>query len=176
MTTSTSERSRTGAVQALFEGLQQFSRALRSRSGDWGHAVRDLSRGDIVTLGVVARQEDIRSGQIALTLGVDPSVVSRQLAALERLGLVARCADPADRRAELISATPLGRERLQEARAAMCEALGIRLAAWDPETISRAAAVVEDLAYLLHETPSDTPDIERTVDIEHTADSKETHA
>jgi len=30
-----------------------FSRSLRSRSGDWGHTVRDLTRGDILTLVVV---------------------------------------------------------------------------------------------------------------------------
>lgn len=185
MTTHNSERSRTEAVQALFDGLQQFSRALRSRSGDWGASVRDLSRGDLVTLGVVARQKTIRCGQIASTLGVDPSVVSRQLAALERLGLVARCADAADRRAELISATPLGRDQLREARAAMCEALGLRLGCWDPDSIIHAAAVVEELAGLLHEMPGDLPgdlpgdmpgDTPNSADTLTTATSKDAHA
>ena len=168
--TITSERSRTEAVRALFDGLQRFSRALRSRSGDWGHAVRGLSRGDLVTLGVVSRQESIRSGRIAQTLGVDPSVVSRQLASLERLGLVARCVDPADRRAELISATSLGREQLQEARAAMCDELAVRLGAWDPDSIHHAATVVQDLAALLNDMPTDTAD---TITTE---DSKDAHA
>jgi DNA-binding MarR family transcriptional regulator len=170
MATIDAELNRTDAVRALFDGLQQFSRALRSRSGEWGHAFRDLSRGDLVILGVVARQDSIRSGQIAVTLGVDPSVVSRQLAALERLGLVARCADPADRRAELVSATPLGREQLQGARAAMCEALAQRLGDWDPDSIQHAATVVRDLAGLLHENTTDTAD---TI---NTAISKDAHA
>jgi DNA-binding MarR family transcriptional regulator len=170
MTTSSMERSRTGAVQSLFDGLQQLSGALRSRSRDSGHAVRELSRGDLVTLGVVARQQSIRSGRIAQTLGVDPSVVSRQLASLERLGFVARCVDPADRRAELISATSLGREQLQQARAAMCDELAVRLGAWDPDTIHHAATVVRDLAGLLNDTPTDTAD---TI---ITEDSKDAHA
>ena len=132
MTTSTRERSRTEAVQSLFDGLQRLSRALRSRSGDWAAVGHEVSRGDLFTLGVVARQGSIRSGQVAQALGVDPSVVSRQVAALERLDLVARSVDPADRRAELVSATDLGHERLREARAAMCDSLAERLDLWDP--------------------------------------------
>ena len=43
-TTPTRERDRTEVVQALFDGLQQFSRALKARSRDWGHAAHDLTR------------------------------------------------------------------------------------------------------------------------------------
>ncbi len=171
MTTIHEEQTRTEAVQVLFDGLMLFSRALRSRSGDWTHAVRDLSRGDIVTLGVVARQGSLRSSTIAQTLGVDPSVVSRQLVALERLGLIARCADPADRRAELISLTPLGHERLLQARAATCEALAVRLSEWEPAAILQAATVVDDLAAVLcDETTSTSENTTRT-----TEDSKDAH-
>jgi DNA-binding MarR family transcriptional regulator len=165
MTTNGTER--TEAVQALFDGLLQFSRSLRSRSGDWSQTARDLSRGDTVTLGVVERQGSTRPGQIAAALGVDPSVVSRQLAALDRLGLIARCTDPSDRRAERISVTPLGHERLVQARAAMCDALAERLTGWDLEAISHAATVVGDVADLLHDTDTD---------ITHIADSKDAHA
>ncbi len=168
MTTIDGERARTEAVQVLFDGVLQFSRAVRSRSGDWRHAVQDLSQGDIVTLGVVARQESTRPGQIASALGVDPSVVSRQLAALDRLGLIARCVDPADRRAEQVRVTPLGREQLLQARAAMCEALASRLGGWDLEEISRAATVVHDLAGLLNDTPD-------TADSITSATNKEAH-
>jgi DNA-binding MarR family transcriptional regulator len=152
MSTTSLQRDRTEDVQGLFDGLMHLSRSLRSRSGDWGHAARDLSRGDIVTLGVVERGRSTRPGQIASMLGVDPSVVSRQLATLDRLGLIARGTDPLDRRAEPISVTPQGRERLQEARDAMCNALDTRLTGWDPETIAAAAVVVADLADLLRDT------------------------
>jgi DNA-binding MarR family transcriptional regulator len=166
MSTTSLQRDRTEVVQGLFDGLMRLSRSLRSRSGDWGHAARDLSRGDIVTLGVVERGGSTRPGQIASMLGVDPSVVSRQLATLDRLGLIARGTDPLDRRAELISVTPQGRERLQEARDAMCSALATRLTGWDPETIAGAAVVVEDLADLLRDT----------ADTFTTATSKDAHA
>jgi DNA-binding MarR family transcriptional regulator len=160
MTTSRTEHSSTRdeAVEGLIVGLVRFGRAVRSRSGDWGHAVRDLTRADIVTLGVVERGGSTRPGQIAVTLGVDPSVVSRQLATLDRLDLIERSIDPLDGRAELIGISSHGREQLQQARAAMCAALAARLTDWDLADISRATAVVEDLTNLLDQPlePADT--------------------
>lgn len=50
--------------------------------------------------------------------------------------------------------TPLGRERLLQARAAMCSALAERLTDWDLESIASASTVVEELAHLLRDTPS----------------------
>ena len=176
MSTTLSERSRTEAVQDLFDGLLQFSRSLRSRSGAWNRGLGDLSRGDLVTLGVVERQEHTRPGQIAGTLGVDASVVSRQLAQLDRLGLIARCADPADRRAEQISITPSGRERLAQNRAAMCQVLAERVTAWDLDEVTRAASVLEDLADLLTTDPAPSTDPADSTDTITTEDSKDAHA
>jgi DNA-binding MarR family transcriptional regulator len=152
-TTSSVERTRAEAVEDLFDGLVRVSRSLRSRSGDWSHLAggrnRDLTRGDIVALGVIDRHGPTRPGRIAGVLAVDPSVVSRHLATLDRLGLVSRSTDPVDRRAEQISITPAGRERLAEARAAMCEALAGRLSGWDVDAIAEATTVVHRLTDLL---------------------------
>jgi DNA-binding MarR family transcriptional regulator len=145
------ERDRTEAVQALFDGLLQFSRSLRARSGDWGHAANDLTRGDIVTLGVLETRGSTRPGQIAVALNVDPSVVSRQLVTLERLDLVTRGTDPEDGRAELITITPQGHEQLLKARAAICGALADRLSHWDLADLDRATAMVGELASLLNQ-------------------------
>jgi DNA-binding MarR family transcriptional regulator len=146
MTTASIERDRTEAVQDLFDGLVHFSRALRARSGDWGHAAHDLTRGDIVTLGVLASRGSTRPGQIAAALNLDPSVISRQLVTLARLELITRGTDPEDGRAELITITTQGRERLVQARAAICAALADRLGNWDLDDIARATAMVEDLS------------------------------
>jgi len=151
MRTPTVERDRIEAVQVLFDGLIRFSRALKSRSGDWGQLPGDLSRGDLVTLGVLDARGSIRPGQIAAALNVDPSVVSRQLATLARLDLVTRGTDPDDGRAELITITPHGRERLIHAREAMCVALAERLGHWTLEEIARATAMVEDLSHHLQQ-------------------------
>src|SRR4051812_25390589 len=120
MTTPTIERDRIEAVQGLVDGLLRFGRTLKARSGDWGQSAHDLTRGDIVTLGVLEARGSTRPGQIAATLNVDPSVISRQLVTLARLDLVTRGTDPEDGRAELITITPQGRERLGPAREGMC--------------------------------------------------------
>ncbi len=156
MTNTPIERDRIEAVQALFDGLVRFSRALKARSGDWGHAAQDLTRGDIVALGVLEARGSTRPGQIAAALNVDPSVISRQLVTLARLDLITRGTDPEDGRAELITITPQGRERLVQAREAICLALAERLGHWDLDEIGRATAMVEDLSIHLHEPTSHT--------------------
>ena len=144
-------RERTEAVSGLFDALIAFSRSLKARGADWSQLSDDLSRGDIVTLGVLDAHGSIRPGHIAAKLSVDPSVVSRQLAGLHRLGLIERGADPADRRAELISLTATGRHRLLEARDVMCAALADRLDHWGLDEVRTATAMVEDLGRRLHE-------------------------
>ena len=151
MSTTTLEPLRTQAVQDLFEVLIRFSRSLRARGADWGQAVRDLTRADIVTLGVLETRGSLRPSRIAASLAVDPSVVSRQLTGLDRLGLIARGTDPDDGRAELITITPEGRERLVEVRTAMCQSLAERLDHWGLEDITTATAMVDDLADRLHQ-------------------------
>ena len=151
MSSTLLEPQRSQAVQDLFEVLIRFSRSLRARGADWGQAVRDLTRADIVTLGVLETRGSQRPSRIAAALAVDPSVVSRQLAGLDRLGLVARGTDPDDGRAELITITSEGRERLVEVRTAMCASLAERLDHWDLEDITTATAMVDDLADRLHQ-------------------------
>src|SRR3954454_16369523 len=156
MTNSPFERDRIEAVQGLVDGLLRFGRTLKARSGDWGHSAHDLTRGDIVTLGVLEARGSTRPGQIAAALNVDPSVISRQLVTLTRLDLVTRGTDPQAGRAELITITPQGRERLVQAREVMCLALAERLGHWDLEEIARATAMVEDLS--IHLQPPNTKD------------------
>ena len=172
------DRERTEAVAGLFDALIRFSRSLKARGGDWSNLAHDLTRGDIVTLGVVAAHGSIRPGHIAAKLGVDASVVSRQLAGLHRLGLVERGPDPDDRRAELITLTADGEARLTEARQVLCRALAERLDHWDVTAVLEAAAMVDDLGLRLqqplvpapHPEPSATP-----VSTATTAPVKEVH-
>lgn len=159
------DRERTQAVVGLLDALIRFSRSLKARGGDWSNLAHDLTRGDIVTLGVVAAHGSIRPGHIAAELAVDASVVSRQLAGLHRLGLVERGPDPDDRRAELIILTAAGEARLNEARQVLCQALAERLGHWDVTAVLEAAAMVDDLGLRLqqplvaapHPTHASTP-------------------
>jgi DNA-binding MarR family transcriptional regulator len=77
------------------------------------------------------RDGDQRCSALAAQVGVDISVASRQLAALERSGHVVRRPDPHDGRASLLSLTREGAEALAAARALRSDwALGA-LAGWD---------------------------------------------
>src|SRR3712207_9297169 len=64
-----------------------------------------VDRAAFMLLGQIVQDGPGRLSALAGQLCVDPSVVSRQVAALEAAGLVTRTADPADRRASLIAAT-----------------------------------------------------------------------
>src|SRR4051795_8904193 len=67
--------------------------------------------GDLPSFGwtllvPLEREGEQRCSTLAAKAGVDVSVVSRQVAALERAGYVARRPDPRDGRASLFSLTP----------------------------------------------------------------------
>jgi DNA-binding MarR family transcriptional regulator len=143
----TSEKA--AATQRLFDALVLLGRSLKARGSDWGHVDPELSRADIVTLGVLATRGTCRPGQVAEVLCVDRSVISRQLAALDHLGLIERAADPEDGRAELVSLSGAGQQRLVAARDAMCAALAERLDPWDVAEIDQVIDTLSDLTQRL---------------------------
>ena len=135
----------TAATQRLFDALVLLGRALKARGSDWGHVDPELSRTDIVTLGVLATRGTCRPGRVAEVLCVDRSVISRQLAGLDQMGLIERAADPEDGRAELVSLSTAGHERLVAARDAMCAALAERLDPWSVPEIHHVVDTLDEL-------------------------------
>jgi DNA-binding MarR family transcriptional regulator len=57
-----------------------------------------------------------RLGALASAFGLDPSTITRQVQALEELGLAFRTTDPKDRRASILDLTPTGRDVLDDTR------------------------------------------------------------
>src|SRR4051794_35825612 len=97
--------------------------------------------------GLLVRLADTgqqRATDLAAYFGVGKATMSRQLRALEDLGLVTRHPDPADGRASLVDFTPEGRARFSAVRKARREQYVRRLASWD-------RAEVAELARLLHQ-------------------------
>jgi DNA-binding MarR family transcriptional regulator len=87
------------------------------------------------------RDGDQRCSALAVQVGVDVSVASRQLAVLARLGYVERRPDPQDGRASLLRLTDAGTAALAATRELRAEwALGA-LADWD----EAEARVLSDL-------------------------------
>lgn len=80
--------------------------------------------------------------ELALRAGLDPSTVSRGVAALVAQGLVRRHADPADGRASVLVLTPAGRQALDHAHSRYGELLQRVLADWTPDEVSALSAAL----------------------------------
>jgi DNA-binding MarR family transcriptional regulator len=93
----------------------------------------DLERADYILLGRVAGSGPARLTALAEDVCLDLSTVSRQVGALAAAGLVTRTADPTDRRAQLIEATPAGHEVFARNRERWLAALRDLLGDWTPE-------------------------------------------
>ncbi|NNH69005.1 MarR family transcriptional regulator [Nocardia uniformis] len=65
-----------------------------------------LSPGSASALATLARSGPMRLGDLASTERVSAPTMSRIVTGLEKLGYLARAADPEDGRAQLLSATP----------------------------------------------------------------------
>jgi DNA-binding MarR family transcriptional regulator len=132
------------AFLALERELALFLRRARASSGEMAREVHpDL---ESAAYGLLLRLEDAgrqRATDLAAYFGVGKATMSRQLRALEELGLVARTPDPADGRAILVQLTDEGRARFQRVRQARRAKYARRLAAWE-------RAEVAELARLLH--------------------------
>jgi DNA-binding MarR family transcriptional regulator len=87
--------------------LGRIGRVLRQQNDD------GLSYPLISLLLSIFRTQPVSAGDLAAAEGVSPPSVSRSLNQLINLGYVSRQADPADRRAAVITLTPRG---LQERR------------------------------------------------------------
>jgi DNA-binding MarR family transcriptional regulator len=74
-----------------------------------------------------------RLGALATAFGLDPSTITRQVQALEEIGLAARKTDPSDRRASILDLTGTGREVLDSTRGRRRAKLQQALSDW-PES------------------------------------------
>ncbi|EFL23283.1 MarR family transcriptional regulator [Streptomyces himastatinicus ATCC 53653] len=132
------------AFLALERELAVFLRRARASSGELAREVHpDL---ESAAYGLLMRLEDAgeqRATDLAAYIGVGKATMSRQLRALEGLGLVTRAPDPADGRAFLVQLTDEGRARFRRVRGARRARYARRLAAWERSEVA-------ELARLLH--------------------------
>jgi DNA-binding MarR family transcriptional regulator len=74
-----------------------------------------------------------RLGALASSFGLDPSTITRQVQALEEIGLASRKTDPSDRRASILDLTDNGREVLEETRGHRRARLQLALSDWSDQ-------------------------------------------
>jgi len=88
-----------------------------------------------------------RLGALASAFGLDPSTITRQVQALERIDLVHRRSDDGDRRASILDLTEEGRTVLEQTRAYRRERLEEVLEDWpdgDRQELARLITKMND--------------------------------
>ncbi|MFE0106519.1 MarR family winged helix-turn-helix transcriptional regulator [Streptomyces sp. NPDC059009] len=131
---------------ALERELTVFLRRARASSGEMAREVHpDL---EPAAYGLLVRLDEAgpqRATDLAAYIGVGKATMSRQLRALEELGLLAREPDPADGRAWLVRLTPDGRDRVRTVRAGRRERYVRQLAGWDRREVAELARLLRQL-------------------------------
>ena len=92
----------------------------------------ELERSAYGILCLIADEGPQRLGSIAHAFRLDPSTITRQVQAVERLGLAEKTTDPLDRRATLLYLTKAGAEAVGTARAHRRRMLDAILSDWTP--------------------------------------------
>ncbi|WP_218974251.1 MarR family winged helix-turn-helix transcriptional regulator [Streptomyces sp. NP160] len=128
---------------ACSELLDTFPRLVRSKRALLGH----MRIAPVSALGAVAAQGPVRVSEVAETLGLDLSTVSRQVSHLRQEGLVEAAPDAADGRSQRLSVTAAGLEVLRAERRRVVDRLGERLTAWDDAEVDQLIGLLERLTH-----------------------------
>ncbi|MEW1545255.1 MarR family transcriptional regulator [Streptomyces tsukubensis] len=131
---------------ALERELAVFLRRARAQSGEMAREVHPGLESS--AYGLLVRLEDAgaqRATDLAAYFGVGKATMSRQLRALEGVGLVVREPDPADGRASLVRLTEEGMERFRRVRDARRERYVRKLAGWDRGEIAELGRLLRQL-------------------------------
>lgn len=138
---------RAEAVQSLESSFSELMTAFRRYVADAAERVSPgMLPGTFKVLSTVFRFGPITLSALAERLSADKGLASRSVSELEELGLITRTADPSDRRSRLIAVTPLGAERLAEARAPHEGRLFTILESWSIADIRQFTTLVHALA------------------------------
>lgn len=105
-----------------------------------------LDRADYGVLVRIDEAAPVRMTDLAESLGIDISTVSRNVRGLERAGLVRRTGDPADQRASRLSLSDEGQDMLCRVRRTRQEAMRRLLADWSETDRALLARLVARLS------------------------------
>lgn len=124
------------ALDTIQRELTAFARRARATAA---RMHPELSLVSYTILAHLEQQQGCRATDLAAYYLLDKSTVSRQVAALERLGLIERRTDADDHRVQALHLAPRGNEILAAARERRREAFEERLADWEPADLARFA-------------------------------------
>ena len=141
----TTDAERADLTVRLQRALGRLARMLRRE------APSALGPGTLSVLSTLSAEGPMRPRDLAAREGVRPPTLTRMLTILEEGGYAARAVDPADRRASLIEATPLGRQTLVSVRTERAGQLARHIEQLDDEQrrlLAQALPVLETLAQM----------------------------
>lgn len=122
----------------------------------------ELSRTDFLVLVRLPLQggqgEAVRSRDLALAEGLDPSTMSRRLGSLAERGLIARQPDPADGRAHLLTLTQTGCDAVKRERARRVALVTDALSEWRDRDRAELARLLSQLTDTLEARRGTEPD------------------
>lgn len=124
------------AVETIQREMTAFARRARASAG---RMHPELSLVSYTLLGHLEESGGCRATDLAAHYALDKSTVSRQVAALERAGLVERRQDPEDHRVQVLDLTEAGLSVLAQVTERRRTAVRERLEDWPTEDLERFA-------------------------------------
>lgn len=131
-------------IARLRTAVLRVARRMRRLSAEEG-----LTPAQSGLLATLVRQGPTRAGDLAACEGLNPTMLSRMLGALEEQGLVLRSPDADDRRATRVEATTTGKRLIGRVRNRHRAALTTLLEGLEPAALAAlrdALPALEDLA------------------------------
>ena len=131
-----------GELSTLFNRVRDAMRSAAERLHP------DISTAGYRTLATLERRGPMHSGALAELLETDKSSISRQISALDRLGLLQRSPDPDDGRATILSVPPETAERMRAIRSSRQALMHEELRRWDAGDVELFAVLLRRITAL----------------------------
>ncbi|MGF1432080.1 MarR family winged helix-turn-helix transcriptional regulator [Kitasatospora sp. LaBMicrA B282] len=128
---------RDDSIEVIQRELTAFARRARHKASQL-HPGLSLVMYSILDL--VNERGGCRAADVAAYFMLDKSTVSRQVSALEKLGLLGREVDPEDHRGQILRPTDQGLALLREAYEMRRQSFAERFTEWTDEDVARLAA------------------------------------
>ena len=138
----------TGDQERFIRALQAVSRALGRLSRERARA-GDVTPQQAETLQLISERGAVSTSSLAMMLGIDPSTASRNLAGLERAGLVSRRKGANDGRQTDVRLTPRGKRAADSVGGESHQAFAALLDRLPRAERSRVTDALESLARML---------------------------
>ncbi|MGW0118911.1 MarR family winged helix-turn-helix transcriptional regulator [Streptomyces sp. NPDC003327] len=145
---------REASVDVIQRELTAFARRARAAAA---RVHPEIPLVSYTLLAHIGERSGCRATDLAAHYLLDKSTVSRQLAGLEKLGLVERRPAPDDHRVQVLHPTEAGNRVLAHAQASRLAAYQERLADWSAEDLARFAAYLLRYNAAGPSTPTGTP-------------------